>query len=86
MENVYGDSDSPNESTFQVLCDNWENIDRTKYDIYRPTSRMMKVKCEVVLDLCTDYLSDEDVCREDYKEFLMIAVIFLGTSMQVNLI
>ena len=84
MESVYGESDSPNESTFQVLCNNWENIDPTKYNIYRPTSRMMKVKCEEVVDFCNEYLSAEDVCREDYKEFLTLAVIYLGNVSACN--
>ena len=80
LRSVYGETDSPSKVLFEILRDNWEHIDRTNYEIYRPASRVMQAKCQESITFCTEFLACEDLCREDYKELLILVVVFLGKA------
>ena len=79
-KNIYGDTESLNESCFVALAKAWSGIDKTKYQLPVIEGRFLSgLKTEVV-NFLTDFMAGEgkSLVREDYKELALLSLLFLG--------
>ena len=70
-----------------VLCNTWENLDKSKYDIceLRTVNRAMKSDVSSIIKFCKLGLENPNFThRGDYKELLQITVIYLGGKFEAG--
>ena len=80
FETKFGQTTGPNVPFFKKFQDSWSTIDRTNFQsgvADRLVVKALRGEVDELLFFARGKLNDQH-CREDYREFLELVVIFLG--------
>ena len=78
---TYGDTKSPSNQIFTIICRIWNSLNKSQYDIcdLRRVNRAMTSDISSTIEFCKLGIVNPDFTyRDDYKELLQLTVIYLG--------
>lgn len=83
---VFSEKESPYEPCFVAFCKEWENLDLSSYSVPKIAGRFLVGQRDEVRAFLESFLSNPDtnIVRHDYKEFALLALLFVGGRMPDN--
>ena len=77
---VFGETESPNEPCFVAFCKEWESLDKTSFRVPPITGRFLAGQRDEVRSYLETFLTNPDtnIVRSDYREFALLALLFVG--------
>ena len=87
-QEVYGDTESPNESCFEALAKVWHELDIGSFTLAPIKGRFLQMLKTEVLEFLQQFLVNEakSLLRNDYKELLLLSIVFLSIVFLAQLI
>ena len=79
---VYGETESPKETSYVAFAEAWPDIIQDQYELYNIKGRFLNNLKKEVLKFLQHFMDTESqsLLRDDYKELVLLSILFLGGS------